>query len=274
MIKEEVFNKYFTDISPKICFNKIGAGETVLFLHGIGGNKSNWHRQMLHLSNICSTISWDARGYGDSEDYTSELTLDDFSTDLNNLLKFCKIEKAHFVGLSMGARIAMNYYLNNASKVLSLTLCNCFYSFGKSMSKQKQDEYINLREKPLLEGKTFSDIAPGIIRSLVKTDCKQSVIDELTKSISILRKNPYLKCIKTAFNFDLSENLVDFNVPTQLIFSTHDKLTPLSIGETMHNKIPNSKLSIIQNAGHLSNLEQPDQFNKILFEFIKANITN
>ena len=274
MIKDEVFNKYFTDISPKICFNKIGAGETVIFLHGIGGNKSNWHRQMHHLSNICSTISWDARGYGDSEDYTTELTLDDFSTDLNNLLKFCKIEKAHFVGLSMGARIAMNYYLNNTSKVLSLTLCNCFYSFGKSMSKQKQDEYINLREKPLLEGKTFSDIAPAIIRSLVKPDCKQGVIDELTKSISILRKKPYLKCIKTAFNFDLSENLVDFNVPTQLIFSTHDKLTPLTIGETMHNKIPNSKLNIIQDAGHLSNLEQPDQFNKILFEFIKANITN
>ena len=274
MIKDEVFNKYFTDISPKICFNKIGVGETVIFLHGIGGNKSNWHRQMLHLSNICSTISWDARGYGDSEDYTSDLTLDDFSTDLNHLLKFCEIEKAHFVGLSMGARIAMTYYLNNPSKVLSLTLCNCFYSFGKSMSKQKQDEYINLREKPLKEGKTFSDIAPAIIRSLVKPDCKQSVIDELTKSISMLRKTPYLKCIKTAFNFDLSEYLVDFNVPTQLIFSTHDKLTPLTIGETMHKKIPNSKLNIIQDAGHLSNLEQPDQFNKILFEFINANLKN
>ena len=76
----------------------------------------------VHLSNICSTLSWDARGYGDSEDYTTELTLDDFSTDLNNLLKFCKIEKAHFVGLSMGARIAMTYYLNNPSKVLSLNL--------------------------------------------------------------------------------------------------------------------------------------------------------
>ena len=69
MIKDEVFNKYFTDISPKICFSKIGAGETVIFTRR-WGKKSNWHRQMLHLSNICSTISWDARGYGDSEDYT------------------------------------------------------------------------------------------------------------------------------------------------------------------------------------------------------------
>jgi len=274
MTKDEIFKKYYTDISPKICFNKIGSGEAVIFLHGIGGNRTNWHKQMYHLSNICSTLSWDARGYGDSEDYTTDLTLDDFSTDLNHLLNFCKIEKAHFVGLSMGARIAMTYYLNNPSKVLSLTLCNCFYSFGKSMSKQKQDEYINLREKPLKEGKKFSDIAPAIIRSLVKPDCNQSVIDELTESISILRKTPYLKCIKTAFNFDLSEHLVDFNVPTQLIFSTHDKLTPSTIGETMHKKIPNSKLNIIQDAGHLSNLEQPDQFNKILFEFIKANLTN
>ena len=121
----------------------------------------------------------------------------------------------------------MTYYLNNPSKVLSLTLCNCFYSFGKSMSKQKQDEYINLREKPLKEGKTFSDIAPAIIGSLVKPDCNQSVIDELTKHFN--SKNSYLKCIKTAFNFDLSEHLVDFNVPTQLIFSTHDKLTPLTM---------------------------------------------
>ena len=108
--------------------------------------------------------------------------MDDFSTDLNNLLKFCKIEKAHFVGLSMGARIAMHYYLNNTSKVLSLTLCNCFYSFGKSMSKQKNKMNISILGKTSLEGKTFSDIAPGIIRSLVKPDCKQGVIDELTKA--------------------------------------------------------------------------------------------
>ena len=81
MTEGDILKKYFTDISPKICFNKIGTGETVIFLHGIGGNRTNWHRQMHHLSNICSTISWDARGYGDSEDYTSELTLDDFSTD-------------------------------------------------------------------------------------------------------------------------------------------------------------------------------------------------
>ena len=95
MIKDEVLNKYFTDISPKICFNKIGAGETVIFLHGIGGNKSNWHPQMRHLSNICSTISWDVDMV--IRKITLWLTLDDFSTDLNNLLKFCKIEKAHFV---------------------------------------------------------------------------------------------------------------------------------------------------------------------------------
>ena len=141
---------------------------------------------MLHLSNICSTISWDARGYGDS-DYTTELTLDDFSTDLNNLLEFCKIERAHFVGLSMGARIAMNYYLNNASKVLSLLYVIVFIVLeNQYQSKNKMN--ISILVETSLEGKTFSDIAPGIIRSLVKPDCKQSVIDELTKSISILRK--------------------------------------------------------------------------------------
>ena len=81
---------------------------------------------------------------------------------------------------------------------------------------------ISILGKNLFWRKNIFRYSPWNYPFIIKPDCKQGVIDELTKSISILRKKPYLKCIKTAFNFDLSENLVDFNVPTQLIFSTHE----------------------------------------------------
>ena len=96
--------------NPRISFNETGNGPPLVFLHGIGGNRTNWYEQQSAMADLCTTIAWDARGYGRSEDYEGPLNFRLFGEDLVRLLDSREIERAHLVGLSMGARILMDFF--------------------------------------------------------------------------------------------------------------------------------------------------------------------
>ncbi|MGY8843035.1 MAG: alpha/beta fold hydrolase [Burkholderiales bacterium] len=259
--------------NPQIGYDEIGSGPPLIFLHGIGGNRTNWIDQQLSMADICTTISWDARGYGKSEDHDGALNFSDFSGDLVRLLTSCDINKAHFVGLSMGARILMDFFSIAPDRVATLTLCDCFYSFQGALSPKKQAEFIALRQEPLKQGKSLEDIAPDLINSLVGPNCSEDVKVKLYKSIADLHVESYLKTIAASMTFDVSSRLAEFDVPVQLIYGEHDKLTPPSIGNDMMNQMPRARMQIIEEAGHLSNMEQPDAFNNTLRLFINEHLT-
>ena len=255
---------------PRISYKELGNGPPVIFLHGIGGNHSNWYNQQSYISDNFTTIAWDARGYGDSDDYNGPLNFSDFGEDLIRLLDSRNISKAHFVGLSMGARILMDFFPKHKSRVATLILCDCFFDY-KILSDAKQKEFINLRQEPLKNGKTLEQIAPKLIDSLVGPNCKKEARDRIYKSFLNIHIDSYLKTIAETISYNASNNLSEFDVPTQLIYGEYDQLTPVSIGKMAQKKISNSSLSIIKNAGHLSNIEQPDAFNTIIDNFLSKH---
>lgn len=261
----------FTDGSPRLAYDIDGDGPPVVFLHGIGGNRKNWSRQADALSGEFTTIAWDARGYGDSADYDGALDFSDFGDDVRRLLDHLGIERAHLVGLSMGARILMDFAPRYLDRVATLTLCDCFYGFKNALTPEKQKEYIDLRERPLREGKTFADLAPRLIESLVSPSAPASVRQELHESILGLRVDSYLKTLRASTTFDQADNLHVLNMPIQLIFGREDQLTPPSIGEEMVQLLPAAELAILDGAGHLSNLEAPHGFNRALQNFLTAH---
>ena len=98
--------------SPRIAVDHIGSGPLVICLHGIGGNRTNWHDQLRAFSSHFHAAAWDARGYGESDDYEGPLDFADFSRDLLRVLDFFAAQRAHLVGLSMGGLIAMDFCLS------------------------------------------------------------------------------------------------------------------------------------------------------------------
>lgn len=261
-------NLHFIDGEPRIACNIIGEGPPVVFLHGIGGRRQNWDSQINALKSNFTCIAWDARGYGDSYDYQGPLAFSDFADDLARLADQLAIERAHLVGLSMGARILLDFHPRHGERVATLTLCDCFYSFESALSPEKQKEFIELRERPLREGKTFTDLAPKLIDSLVSPNCSTEVREDLHQSIIALRTESYLKTLRASVSFDRGAELADINQPVQLIFGADDRLTPPSIGQEMHSKLSNAELAVIEGAGHLSNLEKPEPFNETLLKFL------
>src|SRR5262245_7941147 len=96
--------------APRIAVEHMGSGPLVVFLHGIGGNRSNWRDQLPVFAERFHAVAWDARGYGDSDDYDGPLSYDDFCCDLVRVLGHFNADRAHLVGLSMCGFIAKDFY--------------------------------------------------------------------------------------------------------------------------------------------------------------------
>jgi len=239
----------------------------VLFLHGIGGNRRNWDRQVEAFSGRYRAAAWDARGYGDSEDFAGPLDFADFWRDLERVLDGLSAKRAHLVGLSMGGRIARDFALQRPHRVASLTLANSSPGYD-ALSPAAVQAYLDARRAPLLAGKSPRDIAPELARRLVGSQPAPGVLDELAASIAALRKDSYLKSLEASVTQDRAAPLERIAVPTLVITSDEDRLYTPALARDMARRIPGAELVEIRGAGHLSNIEQPARFNEAVLGFL------
>lgn len=256
--------------APRIAYDMAGGGETLVCLHGIGGNRRNWSGQLHALSDICRAVAWDARGYGDSDDYDGPLAFTDFAYDLLRLLDQLEVEQAHLCGLSMGGRIVLDFHERHADRVRSLILVDTFPGFDASFTQEGRERFVRERRQPLVEGKEPADIAPAVARTLVSPTAAPAVVQQLIDSISILHKASYIKTIEALTMYQPVTDVSTIKVPVQIIVGADDKLTPPAISRKMAAAIPGARLLELPNTGHLSNLEAPEAFNDCVRAFLSS----
>ena len=254
--------------APRLAYSETGNGAPIIFLHGIGGNSRNWVEQLPAIGTRFRAIAWDARGYGDSEDYPEALRFTDFADDIGRLLDHLAVPAAHLVGLSMGGRIALDFFEQAPQRVLSLGLIDTFAGYDESFTPAAREKFIELRRKPLLEGKEPRDIAPAVAKTLVSSRASPAHIAALVDSMGRLHKESYIKTIEAMTRYERVADLSRIRVPTLIVVGDQDRLTPPSVAREMAAAIPGSSLVILRNAGHLANIEQPELFNRVLLDFL------
>ena len=255
--------------APGIAFDTAGEGPVVVFLHGIGGHRTNWRDQLpAFAAHGFRAVAWDARGYGLSDDYEGPLDFADFSHDLARLLDHLEVERAHLVGLSMGGRILQDFYPRYPDRVATLVLCATFPGFDASLTPEKRAEFIRIRKEPLVSGKEPKDIAPVVAKTLIGPRATDAHFQRLVESMTMLHKESYIKAIEASTLYDRSASLPDIAAPTLLVFGGADSLVVPAVGERMAAEIPNARLIVIPEAGHLVNIEFPDVFNESVLAFL------
>lgn len=254
--------------NPTLAIDHSGEGELLILMHGIGGNRTNWTKQLEIFSQYFHTIAWDARGYGESDDYDGPLDFNDFARDLERVLDFFDVEKAHISGLSMGGRISQTFYGMFPERVKTLTLIATFTGFNNFTDAEKQ-KFIDLRLKPLIDdGKDIVDIAPVVAKTLIGPHATMEQYQQLVDSMKYLHKESYIKTVKATTMFDQTHILDKIMVPTLLVYGENDSLTPPDLGKTMADRIKNCEFKVIPKSGHLINLEQPELFTETMLKFL------
>lgn len=256
---------------PLIAVDVQGRGPLLLFLHGIGGNRGNWRGQLPAFAGAFTAAAWDARGYGASDDYEGPLDFAEFSADLLRVIDHFGAERAHLCGLSMGGRIAMDFHDRHPERVASLTLCDTQPGLAQ-MPAEKRREFIRLRQEPLRAGRTPAQMAPEVAQSLVGPKASPAARQLLIDSMAALHTESYLKTIEASFLYERAPNLEAIRVPTHIVVGANDRLTPPELARGMAARIPRAALTIIPEAGHLSNLEQPERFNAAVLDFLCGSL--
>ncbi|GAB5373729.1 MAG: alpha/beta hydrolase [Acuticoccus sp.] len=261
----------FINPAPRLAVDHMGEGELVVLLHGVGGQRTNWHPNMPALAANFRIAAWDARGYGDSEDVAGPRRMADFRDDLLRVIDHFGAARTHLVGLSMGGRIAAHFHAAWPQRVASLVLCDTHLGFAH-FSPEARAAFIAKRRDPLLAGKTPADIAPGLARTMMGDPDNTEALNALVASMSRLRTDSYIRTVIASVEDDQTPLLENVAVPTLVLTGERDRLTPPALAKQVANHIPGSELAIIEGAGHLSNIEAPNDFNRIVGTFL-ANIS-
>lgn len=253
--------------SPRIAIDHCGEGELLLFLHGIGGNRSNWRAQLPVFGRHFTAVAWDARGYGGSDDYAGSLDFADLNADILRVLDHFKVPQVHLVGLSMGGRIAFNFAKHHAGAVRSLTACSAA-DRASNMTPERRRAFLESRLRPLQSGLTPANIAPAVARSLLGPNAPEDAYERLRQSMADLHRESYMKALEAVSLQDGGSDLAAIAFPTHVVAAESDPLIPCDSLREMASKIPNCVFTVIPDCGHLSNMERPDEFNAAVLGFL------
>lgn len=240
----------------------------IIFLHGFPFNKSMWSNQIETFKDHFRVIAYDVRGHGDSEAGTENFSIEKFTDDLLALTDALEIETPILCGLSMGGYIVLNAAVRYPKLFSALVLCDtqCLADNTETRGKRMEaihsintlgvEKYAEDSIKNLFAPQSFREKKPEIaaIRAMILQTSKQAL--SYTLFALSERKGTFSK-------------LQDIEIPVLILVGKEDKITPPSASTLMHEKIQGSLLKIIENAGHLSNLENPKEFNSQLDRFVQ-----
>jgi 3-oxoadipate enol-lactonase len=248
-----------------LVYNDQGTGFPIVFLHAFPLNRTMWAPQEA-LSRQFRIITIDLRGHGESDAPLWHYTLDQAADDVRVLLDHLAIRQAVFVGLSMGGYILFACYRKYPARMKGLVLAD---TRAQADTPEGKDGRFQMAQTAYKKG--ASSIADIMIPKLLSPATIQTRL-EIVKSVRSMIEGNQISGIAgdlmaMAERPDSVPLLKQIACPTQIIVGELDQATPPSDARLMAEQIPGAQLAIIPNAAHLSNLEQPEEFNQIIVSF-------
>jgi pimeloyl-ACP methyl ester carboxylesterase len=264
-----------TDDGVRLYYEESGSGTPVIFVHEYAGDHRAWEPQMRHFGQRYRAITFAARGYPPSDvpedvtKYSQVRAADDIGAVLDHL----KIDKAHIVGLSMGGFATLHFGFRHPGRALSLVVAGCgygaepgqrekFQAEADAIAKFIDDNDISVFAEKYAYGPTrvqFENKDPRGFAEFKQQLAEHSKIGARNTQLGVQRHRPSL--------YDLVDDMKKLTVPT-LVLTGDEDWPCLQPSLLLKQNIPTAALSVMPNCGHTINIEDPDQFNRIVGDFL------
>jgi len=235
-----------------------GRGPAVLLGHGYSATGRMWDGQRRALGDRYRVISWDMRGHGQTESpndpaqYSAALTV----ADMRALLRHCGVERAVVGGLSLGGYVSLAFYLAHPEMVRALVICDSGPGYRNAEARAAWNTRAHERAAEL-EAKGLEALA-GRSREIREAMGHHRSAQGLAHAARGMLAQDGSQVI---------DGLAAVRVPTLIVVGDQDQPF-LAPSEYMAKKIPGARLEVVPGAGHSSNLDQPDIFNRVLRDFL------
>jgi pimeloyl-ACP methyl ester carboxylesterase len=240
----------------------------IVFIHAFPFCNRMWDKQVEALQGQYRVVVPDLRGFGYSEPGDGLYTIDTHVSDLISIIDSLQLEKPVICGLSMGGYIALRALELYQPKFKGAVIADTKSEADTNPFKLKRFEQIQMIRNGQRENFT-----EGFVKTAVSEKNyteKPELVDFLRKMIGWQKDLTIISALLTlAARTDTTESLEKLDLPLLVMAGKDDRLTPPEFAKIIYGKTKNSEIKIIPDAGHLPNLENPDEFNKALLDFLK-----
>lgn len=251
----------------EIAYEDVGCGFAIVLIHGYPFSRSLWADQVTALADRYRVLTFDLRGHGETETSVGTSSMKLMAQDVSALMDELRIDRAVVGGLSMGGYVALAFYQLFPHRVEKLLLADTRAQADTKEGRATRAEQV---EQILAEGMA------GVVNAMLPKLLSPETVSKRPEIVKRLREmmmqtNPDGAAAALrgmAEREDQTDRLSQINVPTLIVVGKEDPITPVEDSEKMHDRIEGSQLVVIQNASHVSNIEQPEQFNRALLEFL------
>ena len=247
--------------------HKINEKSPIVFIHGVGLNKETWEPQINFFKNY-NTLAYDLLGHGKTPLNKSELSFEDFSEQLLNLIDELNFDKIHLVGFSLGALIARHFSFKHNDRLKSLLIHASIY-------KRTEEQKRVVRNRFELIKTDRSGSKKAALRRWFTEDFITKNPEIYKKIYSILEQNNPKNLLKSYKLFvyyeDDDDILKQIKVNTLITTGQNDVGSTVEMAKELNKQIQNSEFIEIKNGKHLCNIECSEYFNKVLEKFIDRN---
>jgi pimeloyl-ACP methyl ester carboxylesterase len=252
----------------EIGYERGGEGPPLVLVHGAAEDGRIWQPQLEALADEFTVVAWDEPGAGRSSDVPTGFGLADYANCLAALIEALALGPAHIAGLSWGGTVAMELYRHHPQLVASLILADTYAGWKGSLPEEEVGARVaGVRRMLAATAGEFDPTLPGLFAG----DPPAKFVPLLTDIAATVRPASLAAQLFVMAEADQRDLLPRIAVPTLLIWGELDVRSPLSVAHQFEQAIPDAKLVVIPGTGHVSNLEQPDQFNAVLREFCRAH---
>lgn len=234
-------------------------GTAVVFLHGVGSDKSVWAPQLAHFGTSRRAVAFDYPGYGDSAPAPQGATRDDFAAAVLAAMDSLGIGQTHICGLSLGGVVAIAIHHAAPERCASLILADSFAVHPDGPA---------IHERSVAASADLRALAESRADVLLAQPADPAIRTEVVETMARIDPAAYRTGAEAVWLADQRDRARAIQVPTLVICGAEDKVTPPELSRELVELIPGARYKQIERAGHLSNLEQPEEFIRIVEEFI------
>lgn len=235
-----------------------GEGEPVVLLHGLFGALSNFNELIAHFSGEYKILIPLLPLYSLE---VADTTITGMLGYIERFVDYKQLSKVHLIGNSLGGHIAQMYALANPEKVKTITLTGSSGLFENSLG----DTYPRKGDYEYVKKKTEATFYNPEMAGKELVDEVYEIVNNREKAIRMV------VMAKSALRHNLREEVPKITQPACLIWGLNDNITPAFVGEEFHRLLPDSELHLIDKCGHAPMMEHPEEFNRLLENFLKKH---
>lgn len=256
------------NVNNLFVFDNDNGKPPLIFVHAFPLNSNMWQNQIDFFSDKFRVIYYDVRGLGINAQSNNQFMMEDYTDDLISIIDFLNLTDVNAVGLSMGGYIIQGALVREPSKFKSIILADT------KGEKDNDDALIGRANSiKLIKNNQRNIFLANFIKNLIAENNYSKFVHNLNDIISLNSDEGIIGAmLALATRTNTIDSLVNLKHPALILVGENDKLTPLSSAENLSKSLSNSILKIVPNAGHLSNIENPDFFNSEILNFLNNTL--